>query len=168
MKTKIYLLALVACGLVLAPGRVFAEDDELAADETALTEPSKRETYITELKEKYSLTDEQVKQMQDQGLTNPQLAMAAQLAQTSGKPLEDVLKMRTEQKMGWGKIAKELGVAPSEIGKSVSSLRHAVNEKRKEEKLERKEARKELRDQKKAERKEQRDQRKSDRSKGKG
>jgi hypothetical protein len=168
MELKLLRPALIFLALAASPAVLFAETDELAKEETKLEEAAKSETFTTELKEKYTLTDEQVTKMQDAGLTRPQMAMAAQLAQTSGKPLDDVLKMRTEQKMGWGKIAKELGVKPSEIGHAVSSLRHEVNEERKEAKAEKKEARKELRQQQKAERREQKKLQKAEHGKGKG
>jgi len=167
MEFKKLLGALLACGLALTPNLSFAEEDELAKEEIALEESGKQADFTNRLKEKYSLTDEQIKAMQDKGLTNPQMAMAAQLSQTSGKPLDDVLKMRTEDKMGWGKIAKELGVHPGEIGKSVSSMRHDLNEKRKEDRQLAKENRKELRKQRKEQRRELREQRKSEKRKNK-
>ena len=72
-----------------------------------------------------------MKSLNDAGFNTPQMAKVNQLALKADKPLEDVIKMRTEDKMGWGKIAKELGVHPSELGHSVSSLRHELNVARK-------------------------------------
>ncbi len=154
MLFKHVISSLLACGLALSPSLSYADDDELAKEETALEESGKKAEFISEVKTKYNLTDEQIKTMQDKGLTNPQLAMAAQLAQSSGKTLDEVLKMRVDDKMGWGKIAKVLGVHPGEIGKSVSSLRHEVNDKHKEDRKEAKLERQELRKQQKAERRE--------------
>ena len=76
--------------------------------------------------------------------------------------------MLTEQEMGWGKIAKELGVSPSVIGQSVSSLRSEVKGEKldkkgllKDEKKEAREARKAEREQRKQDRKEAKAERKS-------
>jgi hypothetical protein len=43
------------------------------------------------VKEKYSLTDAQIKVMQDKGIPSNQMAMIAQLAQSSGKTIENGL-----------------------------------------------------------------------------
>lgn len=39
-----------------------------------------------------------------------EITLAYNLAQASGKSVNEILEMRYEQKMGWGKIAKTLGV----------------------------------------------------------
>ncbi|HEX4926326.1 MAG TPA: hypothetical protein VFV50_19685, partial [Bdellovibrionales bacterium] len=91
MKAKLLLSTLVL-GLSLVSFAVYAEEDELAKEEQALTEASAKDANFTAaLKEKYQLTDEQIKSMQDQGLAAPHMAMTAQLAQSSGKPLDEVL-----------------------------------------------------------------------------
>lgn len=122
---KLLLTAL----LLTVPLSSFADeaDDQLAKDESSLSEDSKKANYVEALQAKYTLSDEQIKSMQDQGMNNQQMTMAAQLSQSSDKPLADILKMRNEQKMGWGKIAKELGVHPGEIGKGVASMRHDLH-----------------------------------------
>lgn len=43
---------------------------------------------------------------------NGEIALAYNLAHASGRPVSDILHMRYDQKMGWGKIAKTLGVKP--------------------------------------------------------
>lgn len=110
---------------------------------------AKQEAWDQQLKKTYNLTDEQLKSLHDSGLSSPQLAMVAQLAKSSNKTIDEVLKMRTEQKMGWGEIAKSLGVHPSEIGHSVRDLKHALRDERKlarDERKEKKEAKKEERE----------------------
>jgi hypothetical protein len=106
----------------------FAEED-VEKDETVVE--TEKPKWTSAIQQKYSYTDEQMKTLTDSGLNHAQMAKAAALSSKSGKTLDEVLKMRTEQKMGWGKIAKELGVHPSEIGKGVSSLRHEMNAERK-------------------------------------
>ena len=61
------------------------------------------------------------------------------LAELSGKTKEEILKMRTEQQMGWGAIAKSLGVPPRELGQAIRSDRKERNAQRKLEKMDRKE-----------------------------
>ena len=63
----------------------------------------------------------------------------SRLAELSGKTKEEILKMRTEQKMGWGAIAKALGVPPRELGQAIRADRDERKAQRKLEKSERKE-----------------------------
>jgi hypothetical protein len=93
------------------------------------------------VKSQYKLTDEQIKSMSDKGLKEKDMARVALLAEKSGKTLDEVMKMRLEDKKGWGKIAKELGVKPGEIGHAVSELRHEKREERKAERMDKKAAR---------------------------
>jgi hypothetical protein len=162
--TKLATMTLLICLGLQAPIHfAIAEEDEIAKEETALADSAKSANFVDALKTKYSLTDEQVKAMQDKGLNNPQMAIVSQLATSSGKSIDEVMKMRVDDKMGWGEIAKALGVHPGEIGKSIASLRHDVNDKRHETKKEERLAKKELRDQQKKERRDQRELRKQER-----
>jgi hypothetical protein len=146
---------LPALGILMAislsvPQMGQAQEGSLEAEEAAAEKTKDRPEWQSTLKTQYHLTDEQIKSMQDQGLSFPQMAMTSALAEKSGKPLADVLKMRTEDKMGWGKIANELGVEPKEIGQSVAAVRHemrdekrALKEEKKQNKREERLARKE-------------------------
>ena len=96
--------------------------DEIEQAEQSTSAESNQASYLPMLKERYALTDEQIKAMQDKGLKANQIAVVSQLAKSSGKSVEEVSAMRVDQKMGWGAIAKSLGVQPKEIGQSVSSL----------------------------------------------
>lgn len=100
------------------------------------------ETTITQIQGKYGLTEAEVKSLQDSSISNSQMNKVARLAEASGKSVDEVLKMRTEQKMGWGKIAKELGVDPKELGQSVAEAKHEMKEEQKQERAERKAERK--------------------------
>lgn len=151
------------------------EQDVLQQEEAAAKEIKDRPEWTAQIKKQYSLSDEQIKTMKDQGLTHPQMAMAAGIAQKSGKPLDEVLKLRADGTKGWGQIAKELGVQPGEIGKSVAEIRHQIRDARKdrrsgrrenrsERRIERKERqleRREKRAEMKAKRREAREQRKA-------
>jgi hypothetical protein len=129
--------------------------------------PTAPETWASGVQAKYSLTDAQMKSLSDAGLKGPHLAFAAELAKASGKSIDEVIAMRTTEKMGWGAIAKKLGVPPGSLGQSVASLRHDLKENRgqakKEEKMAEKSERKQAHDEMKADRKAEREARKAER-----
>jgi hypothetical protein len=106
--------------------------DPLAKEEAAADDVKDKPEWRTTTQSKYNLTDAQMKAMTDKGIKGPGLAITAGLAEKSGKSVEEVAAMRTDQKMGWGKIAKELGVPPSEIGQSVANMRHDIRDTRHE------------------------------------
>ena len=109
---------------------------------------SKKASWNAEVQKKYNLTDAQMESMTSKGMKGPELAKVAQLAESSKKPISEIISMRTEQKMGWGKIAKTLGVAPKELGQAVSGMRHD----KRENKHENREARRQEHQMKKEER----------------
>lgn len=156
LKISKHLLLILFISL---PQFLFAGDEAIPNDEKepsiATTEHPRWESGI---KEKYELTDEQMKTLKDSGLSYPQIAKVAYLSKNSSKSMSEILAMRNEQKMGWGKIAKELNVHPGELGRAVSSLhreRHEERLKHRENQIERKEKnmeRKEQRAQDRAER----------------
>jgi hypothetical protein len=118
--------------LILSAPAWATDPDPITHEETAAAPTANRAEWDAALKEKYHLTDQQLQDLRAKGLNNPQIAIVSQLSQASGKTTEEILKMRQEQHMGWGKIAKELGVHPGEIGRAVSSVRHAWHEDRTE------------------------------------
>lgn len=137
MKTLI-LRSITALALVLTSVSVYADDAAQPAPAPApapVTAPAvDPSSYNGLLQKKYNLTDAQVQTLNDSKLPDSQKAQVAQLAKSSGKSIEEVLKMRTEDKMGWGKIAKTLGVHPGELGKAVSEMKKERNAERKKEK----------------------------------
>lgn len=150
---KKWLIPTVLAVLVASPmvaQQAWAEEDEIEKEETAAESVKDRPEWTGALKTKYNLTDAQIQGMKDQGLNYPQMAMTSALAEKSGKSIDEVIKMRTEGKMGWGKIAKELGVPPKEIGHSVSSLRHEIRDERRAAKEAKREARQSKREAKRA------------------
>jgi hypothetical protein len=59
----------------------------------------------------------------EKGFGYGEMSIAHGLSSISGTPLSRVMQMRTEQKMGWGKIAKQLGVKVSDaVHRSASVL----------------------------------------------
>ena len=157
MNYKFWILVAALWATATSPTMAWADEvDPLTQEETAASETENRPEWKSSVQTKYNLTDEQMKQMTDAGVKGPGLAITAGLAQASGKTVQEIALMRTEQKMGWGKIAKDLGVHPSEIGKSVSSLNRNIREGRAEardEKLAKKQAKREERLAKKEEKK---------------
>jgi hypothetical protein len=155
--------SLIACAFALATMPMYSNadevDDDVAKQENALNQQGEKPGFEAALKEKYSLTDEQIKALRDQGMNSSQMTVTAAFAKASGKTTDEIAKMRLEQKMGWGKIAKELGIAPKEIGQSIASMHN-----HKEEKIERKEDRRKEREERKAEKKENRDLKKAERA----
>ncbi|MGZ3771152.1 MAG: hypothetical protein ACXVCP_15845 [Bdellovibrio sp.] len=161
---NIYKKLILLLGVAMLTNPIIAKaEDEIEKAETQISKEASQPDFINKLKEKYNLTDEQVKKLQDSKLPEPQLAIVAALAKESGKSIDDILKMRTEKKEGWGKIAKELGLDPKLIGQSVAAM-HRQNEDKdkKEDKKEKREARqdkKDQRDERRTARKEAQDQR---------
>lgn len=163
---NIYKKLILLLGVALLTNPIMARAaDEIDDVETQIVEETTQPDYISHLKEKYNLTDEQIQKLKDSKISESQFAVVGALAKESGKTVDEILKMRTEDKMGWGKIAKELGLEPKMIGQSVASM-HRQNEDKgkKEEKKEMREARKaekkERREEKRTARKENRDQKK--------
>lgn len=147
---KRVLILLVACALA-SPLAAYAQ--EATQPEPVATAPETTSGDHAALKEKYGFTDEQIQAMKDSKISESQFSMVGALAKESGKPVEEILKMRTEQKMGWGKIAKELGVEPKALGQSVSSMHRQDDQEAKKERKEARDARKEERKQKREEKK---------------
>lgn len=135
----------------------FAEDAPQATTETtpaAATEsPSKTDDHYAALQKKYELTDAQMTTLKNSNLPQPHLTKVAELAKESGKSIDEILKMRVEQKMGWGKIAKELGVHPGRLGRGVAEMNHEHRAEHKEERKKEQQERKENRMKERAERK---------------
>lgn len=156
MNKKLLLALSCALTLMSVPTRVLA-DDELSQTESSLNDDVKKPNFEAAIKEKYSLSDDQLKVMHDKGMNDQQITIAAQLSKDSGKTIEEVTKMRTEDKMGWGKIAKQLGVPPKQIGQGVASMHHELNEEKDEKRDDKKEAREDKQEERHRKRDEKRD-----------
>jgi hypothetical protein len=125
---------LLTLTLVCAAQGAFA--DATSGTTTTVTPPAQTSSssWGSLMQKKYNLTDAQVKALADSKLPESEQVKVAQLAKSSGKTIDEVLKMRVDEKMGWGKIAKTLGVHPGELGRAVSDLRKEQNAERKKEK----------------------------------
>ena len=126
MKMSNYKLLSVIAVLAFAGPLMAAEavvTPPAAPPTVAPAADSKPESYNERLQAKYNLSPEQMKALTDSKLPDSQLVKVAQLSKSSGKTIDEVLKMRIEQKMGWGKIAKTLGVHPGELGRANAELK---------------------------------------------
>ncbi len=145
---------MLLAGSWIAPLNAHAEgnDDAMAAEESA-PEASKDHPKMREaLKTKFNVTDAQIQSMLDKGMKFHGVAMAAVMASKSGKSIDEVAKMRTEGKMGWPKIAKELGVTMKDVSQAVKEMKKEIREKRHAERDARHEKREEKREAKHQER----------------
>lgn len=133
-------------------GPIFADDVD--TDMNNMESTKENPEWNNLLKEKYSLTDEQMNTLSQSGVSRPQMAMAAELSKQSGKSLDEVLKMRSEGKMGWGQIAKELGLKPGALGRSVADMHHRLHDERHERREGRHERREERREKHRSEKRE--------------
>jgi hypothetical protein len=129
---KFMIQLLLVSFLITAAQTVLADD--ASGTTTAAAPAASSSSWSTLMQKKYNLTDAQVKALADSKLPESEQVKVAQLAKSGGKTVDEVLKMRTEDKMGWGKIAKTLGVHPGELGRAVSDLRKEQNAERKKEK----------------------------------
>jgi hypothetical protein len=131
MNPKSFLALLALAALSNAPfavNRACADDaaDVQQVEETESKEPQPKAAWSTEVQKKYALTPEQMASLEKSGLHGPHLAFAAEAAKASGKSIDEVIQMRTGDKMGWGEIAKKLGLPPGSLGKSAAAVRHDV------------------------------------------
>lgn len=122
MKTRILLLLTASLISISFSGVALAEDDTKSSKEPSTKSSPMDSKWTQELKTEYKLTDEQIKSLQDRGISGKDAVRLADLSKLSGKTLDEVVAMRMDQKMGWGNIAKKLGVSPKEIGQSVAKV----------------------------------------------
>lgn len=158
MKSRILAIsASVILSAALMPAVSFAQADSAIEREELLSDKSKdNPEWVEALKVHHHLKDSQIKMMKEQGLTYPQMGMVSRLSEKSGKPVEDIIEMRTRNKLGWGELANELGVAPKDVSRAVAILRHEVNLERKIERMHQRLQKREARMAKKEAKREQR------------
>ena len=103
------IVAMIACAFIL-PAAAMANDDELAKEETAAEATKDNPKWVDALKSEYHLTDEQIATMKDKGLNYPHMALTSRLAEKSGKSIDDIMKMRLENKIAvllGGRVAEK-------------------------------------------------------------
>ena len=120
---KLTLSTLAVLALLAFANPVMAEEVKVPAPAPTTAKPAAEPTYLERIQKKYNLTDAELKSLSDSKLPDSQLTKVAQLSKSSGKSIDDVLKMRIDEKMGWGRIAKKLGVHPGELGHAESEMK---------------------------------------------
>ncbi len=129
-------LTMVAAGLLAISLGAMADDTTATATTTTTPAGTVSTETATEVKSdqrsadlytyvqtRYSLTDAQIADLKNAKLNSNQTLRVAELAKMSGKSVEDIIKMRYEQKMGWGKIAKELNLREKDVSHAVNKAR---------------------------------------------
>ena len=85
----------------------------------------------TELREKYSVTERELKFLGKQGYTLAEIQYLALLAKQSRKSITNVAALRSKG-IGWGVLAKRLGVRPSALRKLIVKEKMLIKERAKE------------------------------------
>ncbi|MGQ9780054.1 MAG: hypothetical protein ACUVRM_09295 [Bacillota bacterium] len=118
METKRVVVLGVVCLLVLVlgiAGACFASETATDAYEAVFTV-----NIITAFPE-LNLSAEVIQGLRSKGMGWGEITIAASLASSSGKTLDEVIAM-ADSGLGWGKIAKDLGVEPKTLGHAVSEV----------------------------------------------
>ena len=68
-----------------------------------------------------NLSTEVIQELRSKGIGWGEITLAASLASSSGKTLDEVIAM-ADSELGWGKIVEELGVDPKTLGHGVSEV----------------------------------------------
>ena len=78
--------------------------------------PAGANTAKTELRKKYSVSERELNFLSKKGYTLAEIQYLALLAKQSGKPINHVAALHSKG-IGWGVLAKRLGVQPSALRK---------------------------------------------------
>ncbi len=116
MKLYQVVAILVGCAVLASSQMASADIGEVQRLQAQLVNGKRKVDLQSRLKTEHGLSASEVAKYQEQGLDDRQLTIAARFAKASGISLAGIVKMRLQEKKGWGEIAKTLGVDPSEIG----------------------------------------------------
>jgi hypothetical protein len=112
-----------------------------AIDKEAST--SEGTTRVTrKLSEQFGADEEVITGLRDQGYGFGEIAIALSLAAESGKDVNTILAMKTDE-VGWGKVAKESGVKLGRVVSSVRKSSHAIKREEERKTVEEKERKRE-------------------------
>lgn len=107
------LTILLALVLPAVPAGAQSSGDALIREKIAAV-------YAGDFPELDSILDE----LRAGGLGYGEIIMALQLAKLSGQDVMDILAMRKDGR-GWGRIARDLGIDPAELGRAVAQVMSA-------------------------------------------
>ncbi|MBL6990219.1 MAG: hypothetical protein ISR65_10595 [Bacteriovoracaceae bacterium] len=124
MKSIVFLSTLLFIFIISNVGPLNAQDitdsydDKHAAEINDMDHDKLRD----ELKDNYQMDDKRIDELRGKGMSYSGIMFSSDIARQSGKRVEDIAKMRMEDKKGWGKIAKDVGVKRS--GLKLGHLKH--------------------------------------------
>ncbi len=97
------------------------------ADETATTDTSSV-TPTVSTSPPPTLSAEKIAELKKLGWNDAQIDKLKSMMNASGKSADEIILMRKDKRMGWGRIAHELGVHPGELGRGRHKEHHARHE----------------------------------------
>jgi len=72
--------------------------------------------------QKYKIAPAKIQGLRESGHKGPAIAVILEMAQISGKDVDQLITMKTEQKMGSGAMARELKISDADARRSVKTL----------------------------------------------
>lgn len=92
--------------------------------------PNGEKPIVQKIESEFKVTDEQISSLRSQKLGYGEITIVFALANASGKTTDQIIAMRNgPPKMGWGEIAKKLGV---KLGSIISNVERVKKEERHE------------------------------------
>lgn len=121
MKTNQVVVLAVACSLVLMLGIVGTCFAVLPPDTATGIYDAVFSSNIINAFPELNLSTEVIQELRSKGIGWGEITLAASLASSSGKTLDEVIAM-ADSELGWGKIVEELGVDPKTLGHGVGEV----------------------------------------------
>jgi hypothetical protein len=89
-----------------------------------------KEVKASKVAKDFNIPEDSVKALRNlYKVGNGEVSKALALSQKSGLSVDEILKMKTEQKMGWGQIAKKLNLEPGKDYKAEEKQDSAIDKK---------------------------------------
>jgi len=121
LKTNQVVVLAVACSLVLVLGIVGTCFAVLPSDTATGIYDAVFSSNIINAFPELNLSTEVIQELRSKGIGWGEITLAASLASSSGKTLDEVIAM-ADSELGWGKIVEELGVDPKTLGHGVGEV----------------------------------------------
>lgn len=124
MKVSMILPILGLCFTLGLPWAVRADIAEVIRLQAKLVNGKRPLDLAMRLQRDHGLSDADLQALRARGLDDRQITIAARFAKASRKPINEIVKMRVDEKKGWGRIADDLGVDPKDIGLKITRKVH--------------------------------------------
>ena len=72
---------------------------------------------------KYEITNQKIEELKKEKLSLAEIAWAAEIAKISGKPLDEIVRMKTEDLKGFKAIERELKIPQNRVERGMNELR---------------------------------------------